>query len=100
MMLGSPKPSEPASLRGVVNPACAVPPPTAADGEADETSVSITANENVAATTFLTTRCLFTLRSSCLLSVLLGEVEAARTVDLERHVVRLRLRIGRCPLRM
>src|SRR2546421_2966482 len=95
-MLGSPKPSEPCSLSGIVNPACAVPPLTAVAGVADETRASIATIATAAATRFLD---LINVRSSYP-SVLLGVVETARAVDLERHVVRLGLRVRRRPFWM
>jgi hypothetical protein len=52
-MLGSPKPSEPGSFSGVVKPACAVPPPTAAAGVAAGTNMRIAASDRAAATRIL-----------------------------------------------
>ena len=95
-MLGSPKPSEPCSLSGVVNPACEMPPPTAAAGVADETRASIATAATVATTRFLG----LTNVLSSYASVLLGVVETARAVDLERHVVGLCLRVRRRPFGM
>src|SRR5256885_13325789 len=87
-MLGSPKPSEPCSLSGIVNPACAVPPLTAVAGVADETRASIATIATAAATRVLD---LINVRASYP-SVLLGVGETARALDLQRHRVRPGLR--------
>src|SRR2546421_8078121 len=79
-MLGSPKPSEPCSLSGIVNPACAVPPLTAVAGVADETRASNAPIAPAAATRVLD---LLNGRSSHS-SLLLGAVETAPALDLAR----------------